>query len=224
AATTTALAEVTTAPPATDPATTATTGGPTTATTAATPSGPDIAVLWPVGDEVVTDPVQVVTELMAAYLPDSDVVVGEFQQGDANSGEVPVTGGTENGGPGNLRTTVLVRRFGEGWYATAAINPFVSVNSPVPGEDVDPGPFLVGGAARGFEATVVVTVLPAGGGSPIDQQVTSGGAFADPVAYTAEIDFIDAPTGTAVVLVQGGTGLEGDPGEFSAIPVTVGER
>ena len=43
-----------------------------------------------------------------------------------------------------------------------------------------------------------------------------------PEPYTAELDLSGAAPGDVVMLlVRGGTGLEEDPGEFSAVPVTI---
>ena len=56
----------------------------------------------------------------------------------------------------------------------------------------------------------------------LDRKVAQGGAMADPEPFTVTLDLSSAtPGSTVVLLVRGGTGLETDPGEFSAIPVII---
>ena len=63
---------------------------------------------------------------------------------------------------------------------------------------------------------------PGDPGTPLDRQLTQGGSMATPKRFTVDLDLSGAQSGqTVVLLVRGGVGLETDPGEVGAIPVTV---
>jgi hypothetical protein len=105
----------------------------------------------------------------------------------------------------------------------AALSDNASISSPEPGAEVAAGPIDVAGSARGFEANVGVRAYRAGEVAPLDEVITLAGAFESPEPYRVSLDVSAAPSGSTVtLLVRGGTGLETDPGDFSAIPVVVG--
>jgi len=151
--------------------------------------------------------------------------LGDFQQGDARSGEITVLSPGEGGGTPVVRGTLLLRQLGgeSGWFVIGVASDVQTFTSPAGGELVAPGPLTVEASGRGFEATVVVSARIAGqAGEPLDQVVAQGGAFADPAPFTVELDLSGAAPGdTVIVLLQGGVGLEDDPGEVAAIPVIV---
>ncbi|HVE47083.1 MAG TPA: hypothetical protein VNA57_10115, partial [Acidimicrobiales bacterium] len=92
------------------------------------------------------------------------------------------------------------------------------------GDEVPAGPLTVEASGRGFEGTVVVSARIAGqSGEPLDLVVAQGGSFADPAPFTVELDLSGAAPGdTVVLLLQGGVGLEQDPGEVAAVPLVIG--
>jgi len=154
--------------------------------------------------------------------------LGDFQPGDANSGEIPVFFAGEGGdGTPVPRGLLLLRQFGpdSGWFITAAPNDIVTISTPGQGATVAAGPLTVEGLARGFEGHVGVTAFTSGdAGAVLDQQVTIAGSLETPEPYSVILDLSDAnPGDTIVILVHGGVGHEDDPGEFVAIAVVIAD-
>ena len=124
-----------------------------------------------------------------------------------------------------MRSTLLLRRLGpdDGWFVVAAVQPTVSIDTPAQGDTVAAAPLTVAGDARGYEATIIVKAAIAGTTTLlVDPAIAMGGALETPEPYTATVDLSTAPAGSIVtILVRGDTGLETDPGEFSAIAVVI---
>jgi hypothetical protein len=133
--------------------------------------------------------------------------------------------GEGNGEMAIVRSRLLLRQLGpdDGWFVLAAVNENASITAPDPMAEVAAGALTVEGSARGFEANVVVTAFVAGDAeAQLDEQITQGGALETPEPFTVAVDLSGASPGEVVtLLVRGGTGLETDPGEFSAIPVVI---
>jgi hypothetical protein len=204
--------------------TTSTTVDTTTSTTA--PAGLEQPAIWPAADVVFDTPEEAAEDFVSEALG-VPPVLGDFQQGDARSGELDVLSPGEGASPTSVvRGRLLLRQLGpdDGWFVLAAVNDNASVTSPEAAAEVTAGPLPVRGQARGFEANVVVRAFVAGDASAeLDQVVTTGGAMEAPEPYTVTLDLADAEPGQVVaLLVRGGTGLETDPGDFGAVPVTIG--
>jgi hypothetical protein len=170
---------------------------------------------------VESDPHDAAEAFMVAAFPGTNATLGDFQQGDARSGEIPVLRPAEGGGTANLASTLLLRLDdADQWQVFGAFNEFVTIDAPDNSAEVPPGPLVVSGAGRGFEALLVARALD--GGQEVAQETGSGGSAADPLPYEITLDLSSVASGTElVVIVNGGVGLENDPGEFSAITVTV---
>jgi hypothetical protein len=203
--------------------TTSTTVETTTSTTA--PAGLEQPAIWPAADVVFTTPEEAAEDFVREVLG-VPPVLGEFQQGDARSGELEVLSPGEGASPTSVvRSTLLLRQLGpdDGWFVVGAQNDNAVVTTPASPAEVPAGPVTVSGRARGFEANVVVSAFVAGdAGTDLDEEVTSGGALETPEPFTVTLDLTGAEPGDVVaVLVRGGTGLETDPGDFGAIPVVI---
>jgi hypothetical protein len=161
---------------------------------------------------------------MAAFFPGNTATVGEFRQGDARSGEVEVLRPAEGGGSANLAATLLVRLDdSDEWQVIGATSEFVTIEEPENLAEVTPGQLTVSGTGRGFEGTLNVRAATADGTALADA-VAMGGSLETPEPYEAALDLSGATPGEDVfVIVAGGTGLEGDPGEFAANRLTVAE-
>lgn len=216
-------AAATTEPITTPPSSTA---APSTAPVTSLPNGLEQPAIWPAADIAFATPEQAAEDFVAQVLgvpPE----LGEFMAGDNRSGEIEVFSPGE-GGPGSrvVRSLLLLRRLGPdgGWFVTAAIADGVTITEPEQGATLPAGEFRVSGLGRGFEATIIVKAVAAGDPTPlVEPVIAAGGALETPEPYAATLDLSDIATGTTVmILVRGDTGLETDPGEFSAIAVTVG--
>ncbi len=214
---------------ATQPATIAPVTTPQATTTAAAPTttgsaAPAQLAVWPAADVVIATPEQAAFEFVDQVLH-VPPVLGEFQAGDSRSGEIEVFSAAEGGSP-VLRSTLLVRQLGptDGWFVIGAIAEFASIDTPASGATVPAGRLTVSGNARGYEATIIVTARLAGQRTPLlDPVIATGGGSAEvPEPYRAEIDLSHTRPGDVVLLlVRGDTGLETDPGEFSALPLVI---
>jgi hypothetical protein len=205
-----------------DTTTTTTTVDTTTTTEAAELAQPAV---WPAADVVFETPEDAAEDFVTQVLG-VPATLGEFEQGDARSGEIDVLfPGEGNGEMAIVRSRLLLRQLGpdDGWFVLAAVNENASITAPDPMAEVAAGALTVEGSARGFEANVVVTAFVAGDAeAQLDEQITQGGALETPEPFTVTVDLSGAAPGEVVtLLVRGGTGLETDTGEFSAIPVVI---
>jgi hypothetical protein len=203
-----------------DPGSTTTTAAPGTTTL---PEGLEQPALWPAADVTFADPVAAAQDFLDQVLGAGEA--GAFREGDARSGEVDALFRGEDGTQEIVRSTLLLRQLGAGggWFVIAAVNPNAAITQPDALAEVLAGPIAVEGIGRGFEGTLVVSARIAGApGTPLDEQVAQGGAEATPLPFSTNLDLSGAAPGDVVtILVQGGTGIETDPGEFGAVPVVI---
>jgi hypothetical protein len=186
------------------------------------PPGLEQPAIWPAADVVFATPEDAARDFVSRVLGVSPVL-GEFRQGDARSGEIEVLFLGELGDVRIVQGLLLLRQLGpdDGWFVLAAVNDNVSIASPQSGSTVPAGPLAVAGRARGFEGTVVVTAFYPGDAEPLAQEITMAGVLA-PEPFSVTLDLSGASPGVVVtLLVRGDTGSDGDPGEFSAIPVVI---
>lgn len=195
------------------------------ATTTTAPADLGQLALWPAADVVFATPEEAAEDFVREVLG-VEPHLGAFQQGDARSGEIVVA--AQDVGPGVdpvARGTLLLRQLGpdDGWFVIGLANPVQTFTAPGDGDEVPAAPLTVEAAGRGFEGTVVVTARIAGrAGAPLDQQVAQGGSLADPAPFSVDLDLGGAAPGdTVLLLLQGGVGLEDDPGDVTAIAVTI---
>jgi hypothetical protein len=196
----------------------ATTKSTTTTSTSTTVVGLEQPAIWPAADTYFATPDAAAKDFVskAMGVPPE---LGTFKEGDSRSGEMPVLS------HGVVRGTLLMRQLGSrsGWFVTAAVNDNQTVSSPEARVTVPAGNVTVSGKGRGFEALVVIRAFVAGNATELSKATAHGGSMETPEPYSVTLDLSKAKTGdTVMILVRGGTGLETDPGDFSAIPVVVG--
>jgi hypothetical protein len=213
-----------TSPAATSQSTASTTQPTTPTSTTTPPAAPEQPAIWPAPGVVFTTPEDAAADFVTKLLG-VPPALGEFQQGDARSGEIEVLSRGEGGSAKIVRSRLLMRQLGpnNGWFVLAATNEHMTITSPEERAEVPADGLTVAGRARGFEATVLVAAY-APGASPVelDKVVTQGGAMETPEPISVSLDLSQAqPGSTVTILVCGDTGLETDPGEFTAIPVVI---
>jgi hypothetical protein len=186
----------------------------------------DQPAIWPAGDVVFATPEEAAADFVAAMLiSEGDPVLGDFQQGDARSGEIAVLFSGETGDldPPMERGVLLLRQIGptDGWYVIAATSDGVVIETPSALDEVPAGAVTVSGVGRGYEGTLVVSAFaPGDDASTFDLQIGAGGALADLEPYSVDLDLSGAEDGEVVVIfVHGDTGLGSDPSTFAAIPI-----
>ncbi len=217
-------------------------GDSSTASTLATPTTTEMATttavvglpqpaIWPAADVVFATPEEAAADFVTQVLGVGPVL-GEFVGGDSRSGEIEVFSPGEGGATivtspdsGAARGLLLLRQLGpdDGWFILAAVNDFESITSPESTAVVPAGPLTVEGVGRGQEGNVIVTAYVAGDAEVVlDSQFTMAGALETAEPFSVTLDLSGAEPGDIVMLlVRGGTGLETDPGEFSAVPVVI---
>jgi hypothetical protein len=184
--------------------------------------------IWPAADVVFATPEEAAADFVSAVLiTEGDPLLGDFRQGDARSGEIPVLFAGESGdAEPQEQGLILLRQIGptDGWYVIAATSDGAVIGTPSALEEVPAGPVTVSGEGRGFEGTLVVSAFPPGdAAATLDLQIAAGGALEDNEPYSVDLDLSAAAGGDVVViLVRGDTGLGSAPGTFSAIPVVIG--
>ncbi len=205
-----------TAPTTTEPATIA----PATTTSVAAQSRQ--VAIWPAADVVFASPEAAATDFVTKAFGFSPTL-GTFEQGDTRSGEISVLLG-EASSPPTLRSTLVLRQLGpdDGWFVVSAINVSMTIDAPVAQSTVPSGELQVSGTGRGFEALIVVEAFVAGSADKLDTQTALAGSAETAEPFTVALDVSGAHAGdTVVILIRGGVGLENDPGEFSALAVTI---
>lgn len=182
--------------------------------------------IWPAADVVFATPEQAAEDFVSQVLG-VEPVLGDFQQGDARSGEIVLLSpGEGEGATPAERGVLLLRQLGpaDGWFVIGVANDAATITAPQTGATVTGGQVTVEGAARGFEGTVVVSAFVAGdAGAVLDSEITQGGPFETPEPYSVTLDLSGATAGDIVaLLVRGDVGLETDPGDVGAIPIVIG--
>lgn len=213
----------------TDPPGSSTTGIDLPATTTEVPSSQmaqlDQPAIWPAADTVFATPEAAAASFVADVLG-VEPVLGDFLGGDSRSGEIQVfSPGDAPGADLVERGLLAVRMIGpnDGWFVIAATSAGVMIDSPQTLDRVAAGPLTLTGRARGFEGTVVVTAFRAGAADDVlDQVIARGGAMAALEPFSVTLDLSAGEPGDVIALVvRGDTGLDGDPGEFASLPVTI---
>ena len=135
----------------TDSATTTTT---TIGTEPETPTSEVVAkeqpAIWPRADVVFATPEEAARDFVTSALGVAPVL-GEFEQGDAHSGEIEVFSPGEGANPRAVsRGRLLLRQLGpdNGWFIIAAVNDNASITAPASMAEVVAGPLTVAGVAR----------------------------------------------------------------------------
>lgn len=216
---TTGAGSSSTTAPSSSTTTTSTTGP---ATTTSTTTGGAVSdeeagsVVWPDPDGSVTfdDPLDAARGFAVDLVGFTDPVVGELQEGDLRSGEVPIRSTAD--GP---VTTVLVRQLGDDhWYVIGASTPDIVVDDPIAGMAID-DPLLVSGLARAFEGTVQVAVHARGSTEPLGEGFVTGSGGPDLGPFSGEVRWENPVGGWGVVIFSTISAEDGTVQQATAIPV-----
>jgi len=162
--------------PTTRPAT-STTSSPA-ATTTTTPQAALSTAVWPTAASSVRyrDPVAVARAFAIDYLRFIDPVVGQFRQGDAHSGEVPIRTAVEQASLGP-ETTVIVRQMGAdgSWWVLGAVTPNIRLTQPAALAMIL-SPVRLRGTSNAFEGTVQVSIRQDDVAKPLVESFLTGGS------------------------------------------------
>jgi hypothetical protein len=154
------------------------------------------------------DPVAAATAFATDYAGFVDPVVGEYQGGDARSGEVEVRPSAD--GP---VTTVFVRMLGpdDDWWVLGSATANIVLTTPGL-EDPITSPVDLVGSASAYEGTVLVEIREDGNDEPLGTgYVTGGSTEMGPFEGSVTFDDPAEPYGALVLFTQSqeGTGAGG---------------
>ena len=191
----------------------------TTTTTSTQPQLEQI-VVWPAAGIGFTTPEAVANDFVQKVLG-VEPNLGEFQAGDSLSGEIDVYGPNST----VVRGTLLLRKLGADmtWFITAAVSDHATITLPAHQSTINAESITVSGSGRGFEAQLhVKAVDPAKPSEIVDESFPMGGSLEQAEPFTTSINLSNLKSGSTVAIVlQGGVGMEEDPGDFCAIAVQI---
>ena len=153
-----------------------------TAPTATTPASDFDRALWPDPATATAQdgPLDVARSFLERFVGVENPALGEFQQGDSRSGEVPVLRRREDGSVlDKVIAWIAVRQLdGVRWFVIVAGSDEVKLSSPRAGEnEVMPtisSPVKVEGRGLGFEGNILVRVHAAFDPKPIARGTRAG--------------------------------------------------
>lgn len=165
---------------------TTTTTADTTTTTAFAPTVDPAIPVWPRvhTSQRFDDPQAAARSFAIDFVGMTDPIVGEFQQGDSRSGEVPVQ--PRASGP---VSTVLVRQLEDNtWFVIGSTTGDIRLDTPEALSDID-CPVRLTGEALAFEGTVQVAIRDDYTDEPVGTGfVTGGGGPSAPFDGTVDCD------------------------------------
>lgn len=183
----------------------ATVPAPTEPATTPATDPPDVDdtrnAVWPWAETSTrfADPTAAVTSFAVDYLGFVDPVVGDFQAGDARSGEIEI-----KAGPVGPTTVVFVRQLSDddSWWVLGAAAETITVDAPTQGA-VATSPLTISGTASAFEGTVGVELRADEQGEAIYEGFVTGSGGPELGPYEDTIEFTSpGATGGALVLIS----------------------
>jgi hypothetical protein len=199
----------------------------TTATkTATTPASDFDGAIWPDPADATeaATPVDVARSFVEDFLGMENPAFGEFQEGDARSGEVPMLLVGEDGKPraDRVLASIAVRQLGGArWFVIAAGSDQVEISSPDVFEAIS-SPVTVTGNGFGFESNLTVSVRAAFEPEPLAEEGTAAGDRA-PRPFSQALTFERPATATGSIIVRDGGGADGVPYAFAAVAIRFAE-
>ncbi len=124
-----------------------------------------------------------------------DPVVGEFQQGDSQSGEVEIRPSTS--GP---VTTVLVRRLGESWWVLGAATANIELHDPAALAGIS-SPVRLRGVSTAFEANVSVEIREDGARRPLGDGFVMGGSMGEKGPFDGTVTFAEPAASMGAIVL-----------------------
>ena len=209
-----------TAPSTTTSAPVATTTPTTTA--ASTTTAPPVALstaVWPTVASGVRykTPVSAARAFALEYLHFVDPVVGQFQQGDSRSGEVPIRTTVENKSIGPT-TTVIVRQLDGAWWVLGAATPNITLTQPAALAQIS-SPVRLRGTSTAFEATVNVSIRQDDVAKPLVDGIVMGGSNGQMGPFNASFTFAKPTSSYGAVVLYTISPANGNVAEATVIRV-----
>lgn len=142
-----------------------------------------------------------------------DPVVGEFQQGDTQSGEIEIRPSTS--GP---VTTVLVRRLGESWWVLGAATANIELQDPAALAPIT-SPVRLRGVSTAFEANVTVEIREDGARRPLGDGFVMGGSMGEKGPFDGTVTFAEPSASMGAVVLSTASMEDGRVWEAAVVRV-----
>jgi len=196
---------------------TSTTTGSTSSTTTSLVTQPDTAV-YPFASTSMrfVTPTGAARAFATDFLRFTDPVIGEFQSGDSQSGEVNIS--NRDGG---AVTTVLVRKFGSPstWWVLGSSTPNIIVTSPAPLSTIS-SPVSLTGTSTAFEAVVNVSLYRDGSLVPVKSGTVMGGSMGMMGSFMSNFSYGPLHGGQGTLVFSTLSAKDGSVVEASTVRVT----
>jgi Immunoglobulin-like domain of bacterial spore germination len=212
--TTTTISATTTTPTSTPTSTPPTTIPATSIPVTTVPTAADTAIWPPPGSEIRYDePVAASVGFAEQFVGITGVIPGEFQQGDARSGEVELR--TTESGPVTL---VLVRQVGtdDAWSVLGSSTANIGIDEPENLATVT-SPLTISGESTAFEGTVQVQLFRDGVDEPLVDSFVTGGSFGELGPFAGTFEWDANASGGAVLMLFTVSSDDGSIIEASAL-------
>lgn len=209
--------------PSTPGTTTSTTASSTTTTsTTIKPPPVDLSIaVWPTVASAVRfhEPVAVARAFATSYLQFVDPVVGQFRQGDAHSGEVPIRTQGENPSVGPV-TTMIVRQIGNdgSWWVLGAATPNIALTQPAALATIS-SPVRLRGSSTAFEANVQVSIRQDDVTKPLVESFLMGGANGQMGPFDASFSYATPISHSGAIVLYTVSSATGHVAEATVIRV-----
>ncbi|MSV85103.1 MAG: hypothetical protein F2942_04625 [Actinobacteria bacterium] len=182
--------------------------------------GPSQSVVWPPADGSVTyaDPVEAATGFAVEFVGFSNPLVGEFQQGDARSGEVAIRPTAT--GP---ITTVLLRQLegDDSWSVLGAGTDAIVPTAPAAGSVVQ-SPVTLQGTSTASEGTVDVAVRSQAKAPPLATGFVTGGSMGQMGPFKNTLEFAKSATPEGAIVFSTSSMEDGRVWEATVVSVRFG--
>ena len=192
-----------------------TTSAAMTTTTSAETQPP--TAMWPFARTPLrfSDPVTAASSFAVSYLGFSAPVVGEFQQGDSRSGEVPV----RSSATGAI-TTVLVRQLtsDDSWWVLGAATANIQITTPSLLTNLH-SPATLRGVSTAFEAQVNVELRADQSLAAIGTGYVMGGSMGQLASFEGQIGFTETTARYGTLLMRTYSAKDGSVLEAAALRI-----
>jgi hypothetical protein len=162
-------------------------------------------------------PVSAARGFVIEYLHFVNPIVGQFQQGDGRSGEVPVRTTVENKSLGPT-TTVIVRQMNGAWWVLGASTPNIKLTQPAALAQIS-SPVQVRGTSTAFEGTVNVSIRQDNVAKPLVDGIVMGGSNGQMGPFNASFTFAKPASSYGAIVLYTISPANGNVAEATVIRV-----
>lgn len=203
----------------TSSAATSTTAAAATTTSTTSPQAVLSSAVWPTAASGVryNAPITLARAFAVNYLHFVNPIIGQFQQGDTRSGEVPIRTTAEGTALGPT-TTVIVRQIDGAWWVLGAATPNITLTQPAVLATIN-SPVRLRGTSTAFEATVNVSIRQDDAATPLVESTMMGGSNGEMGPFNASFTFAPPTNSYGAIVLYTISSANGHVAEATVIRV-----